>query len=87
MEKGQASDLLQALKDLLANYQKAVRVARHKYFSNVIAKSQHKPAVLFATINDVTIFLRLSMTFNRVQHSTETALLKVLNDILSILWL
>ncbi len=37
----------------LANYQKAVREARHKYFSNVIVKSQYKPAVLFATINNV----------------------------------
>lgn len=41
------------LKVALANYQKASREARHKYFSIVIAKSQHKPAVLFATINNV----------------------------------
>lgn len=78
MEKGQASDLLQALKDLLANYQKAVRVARHKYVLNVIAKSKNLLFFLLLSTMFLTPLIRPLQRYPQtcVKNSLVTLLLK-----------
>ncbi len=41
------------LKDCLANFQKAVKSAKSKYFSNLIAKNHHSSKALFSVLNSV----------------------------------
>ncbi len=41
------------LREALANFQSILKVAKAKYFSNIINKNSNKPNVLFNTINKV----------------------------------
>ncbi len=41
------------LREALANFQSIVKVAKDKYFSNIMNKNSNKPTVLFNTINKV----------------------------------
>ncbi len=52
MEKGQFS--YEMLKDCLATFQKAVKSAKSKYFSNLIAKNNHSSkalSVIYSVLN------------------------------------
>ena len=53
-KKDKHSGSLASLKGLMSSYQRAVKVARNTYFSNLIASKGHNPRTLFKTIYSVT---------------------------------
>jgi len=44
---------IEILRTTLTNYQKAVKAAKSKYFSDIISRNCHRPRILFSTINSV----------------------------------
>ncbi len=52
---------LETLRTSLNNYQKAVKKAKSKYFSDIISRNCHRPRVLFSTINSI---INLSVDFH-----------------------
>ncbi len=60
-EKDKLTVSLEILRTSLNNYQKSVKAAKSKYFSDIISRNCHRPRVLFSTINSI---INLSVDFH-----------------------